>query len=96
MYQLSQWYNWFMQIATGDAGRPPPAGPADRRIAARSYRRCRPWHIVISFEVENTAGKFSMMWQELFEELSTGQSKAFRAVAHIRDEMALKFPGAGR
>jgi hypothetical protein len=73
-----------------------------------------------------------MTWQELFEELSTRQSKAFRAghivsvrhtiagmetfirnyrdsgcpshaetipepiVAHIRNEMALKFPGAGR
>jgi hypothetical protein len=73
-----------------------------------------------------------MTWQELFEELSARQSKAFRAgdivsvrhtiagietfirnyqdsgcpghtetvpapiVAHIRTEMALKFPGAGR
>jgi hypothetical protein len=73
-----------------------------------------------------------MTWEELFEELSTRQSKAFRGgdivsvrhtiagietlirnfqdcgcpghtetipepiVAHIRNEMALKFPGAGR
>jgi hypothetical protein len=73
-----------------------------------------------------------MTWQELFEELSTRQSNAFRAgdivnvrhtiagietfirnyqdsgcpshtesvperiVAHIRNEMALRFPGAGR
>jgi hypothetical protein len=73
-----------------------------------------------------------MMWQELFEELSTRQSEAFRTgdivtvrhtiagietfirnyqdsgcpihtetvpepiVAHIRTEMALKFPGACR
>jgi hypothetical protein len=73
-----------------------------------------------------------MTWQELFEELSARQSKAFRAgdivsvrhtiagietfirnyqdsgcpghseavpepiVAHIRTEMLLKFPGAGR
>jgi hypothetical protein len=73
-----------------------------------------------------------MTWQDLFEELSTRQSKAFRAgdivnvrhaiagietfirnyqdvgcpghaesipehiVAHIRNEMALKFPGGGR
>jgi hypothetical protein len=73
-----------------------------------------------------------MTWQELFEELSTMQSKAFQAgevvnvrhaiagietfirnyqdsgapsrgetvpepiIAHIRSEMALKFPGMGR
>lgn len=73
-----------------------------------------------------------MTWQELFEELSTRQSDAFRAgdivnvrhtmagietlirnfqesgcpvhtesvpariLAHIRNEMALKFPGGGR
>jgi hypothetical protein len=73
-----------------------------------------------------------MTWQQLFEELSTTQSNAFRAgdivtvrhtlagietfirnyqdsgcpsqtqaipepiVAHIRNEMRLKFPGAGR
>jgi hypothetical protein len=73
-----------------------------------------------------------MTWQELFEELSTSQSNAFRngevvkvrhtiagietfirnfqdagcpshtekmpepIVAHIRNEMALKYPGAGR